>query len=401
MLRRLYDEPDAMSDEQRNHYNGCSRCRERFSGIAEDAQAAMALMAVPSVTVDPAAALRRVRAEVASAPARGWMPRWPSLPRIGFQRRWLAVTAAVMAVLVTSLALAGFGYADTVLKLFEPKSTATITVHTGDVNSALLPDLSTYGDVKVTQNPELAQADSVAAAAKATGLPGITVGKLPSGVPSDVTYATVTQGGASFTFSKSKAQAAAAAKGKTIPPMPQNIDGSTLSVKAGPAYGIIYGYSQLASQLATAHNRAARPTETSPPADGAKPVESGRPAGTAPANIPPVLGVAAARAPVVTTTNGVTARQLQDYLLAQPGISPQLANQIRGIGDPTTTLPIVIPEGATSKQVTVQGVSGTLIGDNTGLGAGVIWIKNGVVYAVVGTFNQQQVLDLANGLKIS
>jgi hypothetical protein len=387
-----------MSDEQRNHYNGCSRCRERLNGVAEDARAATALMAVPSVTVDPAAALRRVRAELVTEPARRWAPRWP---RVGFQRRWLAVTAAAMAVLVTSLALAGFGYADTVLKLFEPKSTATITVHTGDVNTALLPDLSSYGDVKVTQNPELAQADSVAAAAKATGLPAVTVGKLPSGVPSDVTYATVTQGGASFTFSKTKAQTAAAAKGKTIPPMPQNLDGATLSVKAGPAYGIVYGYSQLASKIGAAQGGAAKPTEKVPPADGAKPAEAGRPAGGGPANIPPVLGVAAARAPVVTATNGVTAKQLEDYLLAQPGISTQLADQIRAIGDPTTTLPIPIPEGVTSKQVTVQGVSGTLIGDNTGLGAGVIWIKNGVVYAVVGTFNQQQVLDVANGLKIS
>jgi hypothetical protein len=390
-----------MSEGNRKHYNGCSRCQERFSGIAGDARAAMALMAVPSVTVDPAVALRRVRAEVGEAPAWGWMLRRPGLPRLGFQRRWLAATAAAMAVLVTSLALAGFGYADTVLKLFEPRTTATITVHTGDVNAALLPDLSTYGDVKVAQNPELAQADSAGAAAKATGLPVITVGKLPSGVPSDVTYATVTQGSASFTFSKSKAQTAAAAKGKTIPPMPQNIDGSTISVKAGPAYGMIYGYSQIASQLGAAHGGAAKPAEAAPPADGAKPVESGRPAGTLPSNLPPVLGVAAARAPVVTTTNGVTAKQLEDYLLAQPGISSQLADQIRAIGDPTTTLPIPIPEGVSSKEVTVQGVKGTLIGDNTGLGAGVIWIKNGVVYAVVGTFNQQQVLDLANSLKIA
>ena len=61
------------------------------------------------------------------------------------------------------------------------------------------------------------------------------------------------------------------------------------------------------------------------------------------------------------TSTGVTPTQLEDYLLAQPGISPQLAADIKAIGDPTTTLPIPVPvQFATSSKVTVQGVQGVL-----------------------------------------
>jgi len=46
----------------------------------------------------------------------------------------------------------------------------------------------------------------------------------------------------------------------------------------------------------------------------------------------------------------------------------------------------------------VQGVDGIALGDNTGVGAGVIWIKNGVVYGVVGTIKQSDALTVANQL---
>jgi hypothetical protein len=112
----------------------------------------------------------------------------------------------------------------------------------------------------------------------------------------------------------------------------------------------------------------------------------------------PQLVIGESTAPVVTSS-GVTTQQLEDYLLSQPGVSPQLAAAIRAIKDPTTTLPIPIPvEYATSTPVRVQNVDGLALGDNTGLGAGVIWIKSNTVYAVAGTLKQSQILDIANKL---
>jgi len=112
----------------------------------------------------------------------------------------------------------------------------------------------------------------------------------------------------------------------------------------------------------------------------------------------PMLIIAQGKGPVVQS-DGVTVEQLQQYLLAQPGISPQLAAQIRAIKDPSSTLPIPIPvDVATSKNVTVQGVQGVFVGDSTGLGSAVIWSKDGLVYGVAGTLTEAQIMAVANSL---
>ena len=81
-------------------------------------------------------------------------------------------------------------------------------------------------------------------------------------------------------------------------------------------------------------------------------------------------------------------------------MSPALAAQIRAIGDPATTLPIPIPVGqAAAKNVKVHGVTGLFIGDSTGLGSGVLWQQNGLVYVVGGTLTEAETLAVANSLK--
>jgi len=99
-------------------------------------------------------------------------------------------------------------------------------------------------------------------------------------------------------------------------------------------------------------------------------------------------------------SSGVSVRQLEDYLLQQPGISPELAAQIRALGNPSQTLPIPIPVNmANSHPARVQGMPGVVIGDSSGLGSAVVWVKDGVVYAVGGTLTEDQVLQVANSLR--
>jgi hypothetical protein len=113
----------------------------------------------------------------------------------------------------------------------------------------------------------------------------------------------------------------------------------------------------------------------------------------------PQLIVGETSAPIATSSQ-VTVVQFENYLLSQPGISPELKAAINAIGDPSTTLPIPIPvQFATSSKVTIQGdAQGVALGDNTGVGAGVIWIKNGVVYGVVGTIKRDDAINVANQL---
>ena len=96
----------------------------------------------------------------------------------------------------------------------------------------------------------------------------------------------------------------------------------------------------------------------------------------------------------------MTVTQLEDFILAQPGISPELKKAVEAIGDPSTTLLIPVPiEYANSTQVTVQGVDGVALGDNTGVGSGVVWVKDGFVYLVAGSLKQSDAINIANNLK--
>jgi hypothetical protein len=109
--------------------------------------------------------------------------------------------------------------------------------------------------------------------------------------------------------------------------------------------------------------------------------------------------VGQAKAPTVSS-DGVTVDQLRAYLLSQPGISPQLAAALRAIGDPSSTLPVPVPaELAISHPVTVQGVQGLFIGDNTGIASAVIWQKDGMIFEVIGSFKESEALAIAESLR--
>jgi hypothetical protein len=74
-----------------------------------------------------------------------------------------------------------------------------------------------------------------------------------------------------------------------------------------------------------------------------------------------------------------------------------VAAQIRAFKNPATTLPVPIPSGlASSSPVQVQGVQGLLV--DAGIVSGVVWQKDGVIYAVVGQITPDQVVAIANSL---
>ena len=270
----------------------------------------------------------------------------------------LAAATVIFALVITAVAQGVF---------FQPQTIQAVPVSVADLQS--LNGLGDFGTLTWTTKPAPQLVTSAAEAATVSGLHVPVVGTLPNGVSSNVTYAAMPAAVGVFTFDAAKAAAAAAKAGKTLPAMPAGMDGSKLTVTVGPAVVEIFGNLNAGA--------ASDPSQLTLPQ----------------------LVVGASSAPVVTSS-GVTTQQLEDYLLSLPGVSPKLAAAIRAVKDPSTTLPIPIPiEYATSKSVTVQGVDGVAVGDNTGLGAGVIWIKSGTVYGVAGSLKQDAILAIANGLK--
>jgi hypothetical protein len=380
-LRRLYDEPYALDEETRAHYNDCPDCQSRFTAVADDARRTLALMAVPGVTVDPAGAMARVRARANPTPSRLMVFRgsWRR-PVVG----GLAM-AAVAVGLVGTMAFTPLG--SSLTRIFQPSQVTPVSIGQGDLTG--LDSFSNWGDVKAGKRGQLQQTETAAEAAKVSGLPTIKVssGTLPAELrKAPVSYAAITQSSGSVTFNSNA---------------PAKLRGSTLNVALGPAETAIYGDLAKAGQsVRGAAPKAAAgsgdPASASTGSDGNQ--QSADKVRQALASAGPILAVAEMQAPQVSSS-GASVADIKSALLAQPGLSPAVRSAISSINDPIGNLPIPIPaEYVSSRSVKVQGVNGQAFGDNTGLGSAIVWIKNGRVFAVAGTVTEDQALAVANGL---
>jgi hypothetical protein len=311
------------------------------------------LLAMPPLAVDTEAGLARFAATAQRTnvrPARRAMPAF----LFATPAKWLAAAAAIVVVATT---LAMTGVADSILQIFETKQFAAVTVTPTDLQT--LGQLSQFGTLTWSAQPNPHQVASLTAATAETGLPAISV-TLPASVTATARYGVVPRTTATFVFDAALARSSAAAIGRTAPPMPAKLDGSTLVLTGGPAILVTYG--------------------TESQGTGAL-----------------VAGIA--KAPTVGS-DGASVAEIQAYLLSQPSVSPALAAQIRAMGDPASTLPVPIPVGqAAAKNVSVHGVTGLFIGDSTGLGSAVLWQQNGFVYIVGGTLTEAETLAAANSLK--
>ena len=354
-LRRMDDDPDARTGADAAHLESCPECQARFKAIADDARSVATLLAVPEPRIDVATAFARVSGAAKTGPALALR-----MPAFRPGRPALALVAAVVAAAVVVVAFVANGF------FAQPTRVQAVPVTLSDLQA--LSQLADYGTITWTKEPQL----DVNNGAPTSGLQAPRVATLPKGVSSTVTYASMSQAVATFTFSSAKASAAAAAHGKSLPAMPANMDGATLTISVGPAVGEVYGDLN-------------NPT--------------GNSQGTNQEINLPQLVVAKSVSPTVTATQ-VSVTDLENVILEQPGISADLKKTIKAFGDPTKTLFIPVPvEYASSSSVTVQGVDGVALGDNTGLGSAVVWVKGGYVYAVAGSIKQSDAIDIANNLK--
>jgi hypothetical protein len=324
----------------------------------------------PQVNADDA--LARFQARVQSE---GIAPVVP-IARPRLTSRWMQGLAAAAGVVIVASALAVSGVAGSILQIFEPKSVVAVPITQGDLtalNTAcaglnLQECMGAYGTFVWTTQPQPKEVQSRSLASAAAGFAVLAPATLPASVTGDPRYGVVNRSSATFTFSADATRQSAARQNRTAPPLPANIDGSKLFITGGPAVIQIWG----------------APAGT-PGASGAYPDV-------------PTLVIGQAKAPTVSS-DGVTVDELRAYLLSQPGISPQLAAAIRAIGDPSSTLPVPVPaELAISHPVTVQGVQGLYVGDNTGIASAVIWQKDGMMFEVIGSFTESQALAIANSM---
>ncbi len=368
VLRRIIDEPNAIAEPERRHLASCPACAARADAIARDAAVAVELLTVPELAADGAAALRRVRAALPAGARPRLMIRWNAV-------RGLMSVAAVIVVIV---GLSTSGLADSFLQIFEPKRFIAIPITESELR--YLPYPQEYGTItwsgpgkddwaggRYTPTPD------AAAARSASGLEVRVPRYLPANAGS-VQYRSLGPARMTFTFNAQMARDAAARRGKAPPPMPAEVDGASLYIDVGPLVMTTY-YAK--SQSGPAYG----PGFGGPVGYGA-----------------PVAIVIEARPPVVSSDR-LTVTQLRDYLLRQPGISRQLADQIKAVAQPESTLPVPVPfDRAMTRTVNVNGKDALIIGDSTGAGSVVFWRDGNVVRAVGGPLTEREVLDIARSV---
>src|SRR5215213_7145557 len=163
VLRRLVDEPDGVTVDERAHVASCPTCLQALESARADARRVDAALAT-SVAVDTDAAWARLSAAPAdrTAPVRSiasGRSRW----RTAVRRPVVAAVSA--AVLVGG---AGVAAANDWLPIFRTEAVDPVTVSSTDL--VQVPDLSAYGDLVVTQEPDPQQVADAATAQERTGL---------------------------------------------------------------------------------------------------------------------------------------------------------------------------------------------------------------------------------------
>jgi hypothetical protein len=359
-LRRLLDEPAGVPDAEREHVAGCPVCLGGLAAAQQDA-AATATVLHTDVSPDVDRAWQRLSATVA-ADGRYRAPALPPVPApaTASAGRWRAVlrrpAVAVLGVLLVVTGAGAAAAADWV-QIFRAEQVTPVPVSSADL--VRLPDLSAYGTLEVTEQPDVHPVAGAAAAEQATGLAVPEVGALPRGVTGQPAFTVGTAGSATFTFSADRAAQAAAAAGQTLPPPPAGLDGSRFRLAAGPGVAEVWSESRGVPALVVA--RVVAPTAFS----------SGVPFSTA-----------------------------RDYLLSLPGLPDDLAAQLRGFAGDGTTLPLPVPvDLATSSTAEVGGRPATVLTARDGSMAGVVWVQNGVVTGVAGTLSVDEILSVARGLR--
>ena len=361
-LRRLYDDPLGVPDRTSNHVTTCRRCSARRVAIAKATERCARMLSGPQLVpdVDEAWAqfghqFNEAEADDKSTDRVGLQV---SVPRRNLRLSKLSVRTGV-AIAAAGAVLAGTAAAATLTTVFAPTHVAPVALNQSDLqevadfmglgNSHVLGGFPTpsgsrtfkFGTIEWSSSGPARRVTSVSQGIAAAGFPVSLPSRLPQGVGRPVGVIVQPRVRVTVSFNSG-------AKG---------VAGSSVVLEAGPAVLVEYGSASGIDLPTLAVLTMPRPTGVS---------------------------------------SGATMSQIEAFLLGQPGIPPELAEEVKLLGDLGTTLPIPVPPGASVRSVQVGGSPGVLVADASNAVAGVIWEDGGgTVHVVAGILDQEGVLNVA------
>ena len=304
--------------------------------------------------------------------------RWFSIPFVRFGTAALVLLMLVLAFPSTR-ALAG-----ELLNLFRVQQVQVVSVDftgleqlTGD--GALGNRFTELISDSVDMQQEPGEPVAAASAEEASQLAGFNVR-----IPADMTPSqiNVTSAAAfSMTLDRAKAQALLDEAGRSDLVLPASVDGAEVSVDIPASVSVAFGTC---------------------PRPGSE-VSGNTEQSTTQRRYPDCVILAQIPSPNVNAPADLDIEALARIGLEFTGMSPEEAAELTSTVDWTSTLLVPIPRNAAAhEQVSVDGVTGTLIQRPSGEGPqfALLWVKDGIIYAISGLgTNSEQALEMANSLR--
>jgi hypothetical protein len=250
-------------------------------------------------------------------------------------------------------------------------------------NDALGKQMSQLISNSMTITKEPGEPVEARDANQASELTGFTV-RLPEGM-SPARISVTNASAFTLTVDRAKAQALLKEAGRSDLVLPDSVDGAEISVDIPSGVSISYGTCPSESDNYDPDNDPDMHGHTSRDDRYADCVIF--------VQIP---------SPTVTAPPSVNVPQLAQVALEFTGMSSEQAKAFTDTVDWTSTLVIPIPSNATYEQITVDGVTGTLIQqspDRYNPEYALLWVKDGIIYMIGGLGDSQQVIQMANSLR--
>jgi hypothetical protein len=382
----------SIADRVQAHLTGCPGCRRLLAELQQQAEEINSLLSVfPAVEVVHDRRARawstvesRLPGKIITLPQPGDRDRTyesesaakngrrhnhsqrgiPTMLRNTLIRQPRSAVAALLAValVVGVLAMpAGQAAAVSLLSIFRVQKFAVVTYDSGKPFKHM-QDLERVGTVQMSdrEGASARPVDSVAQASERVGFTVRTPSILPAEVSGEPRIAVARESRATFTVDQAKAEQYLREQGVANPSISSDLDGARLVVTV-PAHAILtYGD----------------------------------------ANGQPALLVGQIPSPTVAAEGNASLADLRAFLLGLPGLPEDTVAQLKAIDDWTTTLPIPLPrDKAIWRDVTVNGGPGLIVADQTKAAGSLIWQANGMVYGIAGPLGEDQLLDIARGLR--
>ncbi len=288
---------------------------------------------------------------------------WRMVTSMISPRQRMVFAGALMSLLIVGLLILPGGRAAAIdfLNLFRVQRFAVVTVDPNQPFDALR-HLEHLGAVNIPAHR--APSNDVNLTPEAAGVRTMMQVKVPATLPAGMAtkpQVSIFPGSeASFTVERAKAEAYLKSINAPKPAVPTSLDGAKLVVKVPAAVTLMYGDA------------------------------SGQPG----------LVVAQLKSPTATVEGNASLAEMRDFLLGIPGMPADTVAQLKAIDDWTNTLPVPVPRNrALWKEIPFNGTQALMIADPSAGFSGLMWQKDGVVYAVMSKLSEAQLMSIAQSMK--